>query len=307
MKHNRIGLDVGSTTLKVVVLDDHDNICFSTYVRHNARIRETLSVVFSELGERFGDELFSLTITGSVGLGIAERTQIPFVQEVVASTAYVRRYHPQATTLIDIGGEDSRPIYLTVNKKEMEMHNIEEDNTTLYFASSSAVECRIARVYYTDKFGQTQQTTNAGSIAGMGITATPDPGLNGNIDIYSPLPTNNTIRYIDLEVTNEDGVTRTVTIAQYPLEYITNILGWYSYRDDFGGTTYELLAGQNVDGKTFDSDSRISNWICGCTWSRNQWSYGKTETGFFRLEGCRNGRHIRHQCRKGPYLLLPVD
>ncbi len=188
---------------------------------------------------------------------------------------------PWEETTIDIGGEDSRPIYLTVNKKEMEMHNIEEDNTTLYFASSSAVECRIARVYYTDKFGQTQQTTDAGSIAGMGITATPDPGLNGSIDIYSPLPTNNTIRYIDLEVTNEDGVTRTVTIAQYPLEYITNILGWYSYRDDFGGTTYELLAGQDVDGKTFDSDSRISNWICGCTWSRNQWSYGKAETGFF--------------------------
>lgn len=172
---------------------------------------------------------------------------------------------PWEETTIDIGGEDSRPIYLTVNKKEMEMHNIEEDNTTLYFASSSAVECRITRVYYTDKFGQTQQTTNAGSIAGMGITATPDPGLNGNIDIYSPLPTNNTIRYIDLEVTNEDGVTRTVTIAQYPLEYITNILGWYSYRDDFGGTTYELLAGQDVDGKTFDSDTRIRNWICGCT------------------------------------------
>lgn len=74
---------------------------------------------------------------------------------------------PWEETTIDIGGEDSRPIYLTVNKEEMEMHNIEEDNTTLYFASSSAVECRIARVYYTDKFGQTQQTTNAGSIAGM--------------------------------------------------------------------------------------------------------------------------------------------
>ena len=116
MKHNRIGLDVGSTTLKVVVLDDHDNICFSTYVRHNARIRETLSVVFSELGERFGDELFSLTITGSVGLGIAERTQIPFVQEVVASTAYVRRYHPQATTLIDIGGEDETRMVRVLGK-----------------------------------------------------------------------------------------------------------------------------------------------------------------------------------------------
>ncbi len=123
MKHNRIGLDVGSTTLKVVVLDDHDNICFSTYVRHNARIRETLSVVFSELGERFGDELFSLTITGSVGLGIAERTQIPFVQEVVASTAYVRRHHPQATTLIDIGGEDAKVVFLKGETPDMRMNS----------------------------------------------------------------------------------------------------------------------------------------------------------------------------------------
>ena len=114
---------MGSTTLKVVVLDDHDNICFSTYVRHNARIRETLSVVFSELGERFGDELFSLTITGSVGLGIAERTQIPFVQEVVASTAYVRRYHPQATTLIDIGGEDAKVVFLKGETPDMRMNS----------------------------------------------------------------------------------------------------------------------------------------------------------------------------------------
>lgn len=181
---------------------------------------------------------------------------------------------PWEETTIDIGGEDSRPIYLTVNKEEMEMHNIEEDNTTLYFASSSAVECRIARVYYTDKFGQTQQTTNAGSIAGMGITATPDPGLNGNIDIYSPLPTNNTIRYIDLEVTNEDGVTRTVTIAQYPLEYITNILGWYSYRDDFGGTTYE-----NQGANRYVSASIDTNWWTG-QWS---WDYSSSrDNGFFR-------------------------
>lgn len=181
---------------------------------------------------------------------------------------------PWEETTIDIGGEDSRPIYLTVNKEEMEMHNIEEDNTTLYFASSSAVECRIARVYYTDKFGQTQQTTDAGSIAGMGITATPDPGLNGNIDIYSPLPTNNTIRYIDLEVTNEDGVTRTVTIAQYPLEYITNILGWYSYRDDFGGTTYE-----NQGANRYVSASIDTNWWTG-QWS---WDYSSSrDNGFFR-------------------------
>lgn len=181
---------------------------------------------------------------------------------------------PWEETTINIGGEDSRPIYLTVNKEEMEMHNITEDNTTLYFASSSAVECRITSVYYTDKFGQLQETTNADAIAGMGITATPDPGLNGNIDIYSPLPTNNTIRYINLEVTNEDGVTRTVTIAQYPLEYITNILGWYSYRDDFGGTTYE-----NQGANRYVSASINTNWWTG-QWS---WDYSDSRyNGFFR-------------------------
>lgn len=71
----------------------------------------------------------------------------------------------------------------------------------------------------------------------MGINVVPDKGLNGNINIHSPLPTNNTIRYIELEITNEDGVeARKVTVAQYPLEYITNIQGWYSSREDFGST-----------------------------------------------------------------------
>ena len=177
-----------------------------------------------------------------------------------------------------VGGEDDRPVYLTLNENEIEMHNMADDNTTLRFASSSEVHAEVVSAYYYDKFG-VQRSVDAQTL--RQITITPEPDVTGNIGIHSPVPTNNTIRYIDLEVTNEDGVTRTVTIAQYPLEYITNILGWYSYRDDFGGTTYELLAGQDVDGKTFDSDTRIRNWICGCTWNRNQWSYGKTETGFF--------------------------
>ena len=179
---------------------------------------------------------------------------------------------------VGIGGDDERPIYLYVNEEEMEMHNITDDNTTLEFASSSAVEAEITRVYYIDKFGQEQDEWTST------VTATPDPDLNGHIKIHSPLPTNNTIRYIEMEVRNEDGATpKTVTIAQYPLEYITNILGWYSYRDDFEGTTYELLKGEDVKGKRYTSSNRIQDWICGCTWSsrNNSWSYDSDETGFF--------------------------
>ncbi len=182
---------------------------------------------------------------------------------------------PWDETTVNIGGEDGRPIYLTVNEEEMDMHNITDDNTTLHFASSSDVSAIVTRVYYYDKFGQEQDERT--SI----VTATPDAGLNGGIDIHCPLPTNNTIRYIEMTVRNADGVERQVLIRQYPLEYITNILGWYSYRSDFGGTTYELLNGQDVSGMTFEDSNRIEDWICGCKWSNSRWSYGKTETGFF--------------------------
>ena len=200
---------------------------------------------------------------------------------------------------VDINGDD-RPIFLYVNEEEMEMHNIDEDNTTLYFTSSSEVKASIDKVYYTDKFGQTKTLVlhsddnnnyaeNIGSdyrpnwINKCKIQITPDAGINGKIDVYSTIPDNNTIRYIDITIKNDEGIERKVTIAQYPLEYITNILGWYSYRDDFEGTTYELLKGQDVEGQEYDSSNRITNWICGCTWGDYGWSYGKgdAENDFF--------------------------
>lgn len=171
---------------------------------------------------------------------------------------------------VGIGGDNERPIYLYVNEEEMEMHNITDDNTTLEFASSSAVSATVTRVYYIDKFGQEQDESTST------VTVTPDSDLNGHIKIHSPLPTNNTIRYIEMEVTNEDGATpKTVTIAQYPLEYITNILAWYSYRDDFGGTTWE-----NSGSNRYVSVSIESNWW-NDSWS---WSYSSysSNTSFFR-------------------------
>ena len=107
-----MGLDIGSTTVKAVVLDESGRMCYSKYERHNARVPQTLAEVFGEIGERLKDGRFSLTVTGSVGLGVAERSKIDFIQEVVASTAYVRRYHPSTATVIDIGGEDAKVVFI---------------------------------------------------------------------------------------------------------------------------------------------------------------------------------------------------
>lgn len=153
---------------------------------------------------------------------------------------------------IDINGDD-RPKYLTVNEEEMAMYNIADDATTLQFASSSEVSVEIVSVYYYDKFGQ-KQTLSKSEIAQQNITATPDKGVTGKINIHSDLPTNNTIRYIELKVTNADNSEpKYVTVAQYPLEYITNVQGWYSYRDDFGGTTFENKGDRTTENDYFKS------------------------------------------------------
>ncbi len=170
-------------------------------------------------------------------------------------------------TTVNIGGNE-QPNFLTVNRTEMEMHNIDKDGTTLRFASSSAVTATVTAAYYKDKFGQTQQVSS--SIRSQ-IKLTPDDGMSGNIAIESPVPTNNTIRYIEIEVTNKDGVEpRKVTIEQYPLEYITNIQGWYSTRSDFGGTSYENRGEKGyVVAESYDNRTK-------------KWTYGRSSrTAFF--------------------------
>lgn len=171
---------------------------------------------------------------------------------------------------INVGGEDERPAYLTLNEYEMEMHNMADDNTTLEFASSSEVTAEITRVYYIDKFGQEktlEKTNNRDNPDEWGerinsypywknectIRITPDKNITGNIDVYGTVPENNAVRYIEFTVTNNEKISRKVTVAQYPLEYITNIQGWYSYRSDFGGTTYENRGNRKTDNDYFKS------------------------------------------------------
>lgn len=186
--------------------------------------------------------------------------------------------------LINVGGDTDRPAYLTLNEYEMEMHNMADDNTTLEFASSSEVTATIDRVYYIDKFGQEKELTQItnGSADEWGentgsdyrpnwknrciIKITPDENITGKIQLHGDVPGNNAVRYIIFTVENEEGIKREVKVAQYPLEYITNIQGWYSYRSDFGGTTWENYRDPSQKRvSAYNYDSRNDTWSYSAT------------------------------------------
>ncbi|MFT4296223.1 MAG: acyl-CoA dehydratase activase-related protein [Micropruina sp.] len=106
-----LGLDVGSTTVKAVVLDG-DQIRFSAYRRHNADARGALRALLVEVASGFPERRFRCAVTGSAGLSIAELMGVGFVQEVIASTAAVERFVPQADVVIELGGEDAKITFL---------------------------------------------------------------------------------------------------------------------------------------------------------------------------------------------------
>lgn len=149
---------------------------------------------------------------------------------------------------LPISGE-STVQYLKVNKKKIYMYNVDEDNTSLYFSSSSPVSVDFVSgsAYYYNKYNQKITLGNSSeevkSISGSTVSG----ALSGNISVHSNIPTNNTIRYFQLQVTNEEGLSEIVDVEQYPLIYITNNLPWYSYRDDY---YYRTDGGHAWDGYT---------------------------------------------------------
>ncbi len=109
----KIGLDVGSTTAKIVVLNNSGDVVFNKYVRHNTKIAETTVELFDEVKKEIGESRFRISITGSAGYGLCEKLDIPFVQEVIATTVFVKQKYPEVKTLVDIGGEDSKMIFFS--------------------------------------------------------------------------------------------------------------------------------------------------------------------------------------------------
>ena len=106
-----LGLDIGSTTVKAVVLDGA-SMLFSAYRRHNADARGALRELVGEIAERYPGRHFRCAVTGSAGLGVADLMQVEFIQEVIASTAAIERFVPQADVVIELGGEDAKITFL---------------------------------------------------------------------------------------------------------------------------------------------------------------------------------------------------
>ncbi|MBQ9519742.1 MAG: 2-hydroxyglutaryl-CoA dehydratase, partial [Firmicutes bacterium] len=109
----KAGIDIGSTTIKLVVLDENDNIQFKDYQRHLSNIQETLLALIKSAREKMGDVSFTAMITGSGGLSISNWIGIPFIQEVVAVSGAIDKVIPQTDVAIEIGGEDAKIIYIT--------------------------------------------------------------------------------------------------------------------------------------------------------------------------------------------------
>ncbi len=121
---HKLGIDIGSTTVKVAVLDENDKLLFSDYERHFANIRETLQDLLKKAYKVTGPIKVMPMITGSGGLTLAKHLEIPFVQEVIAVSTALTFYAPKTDVAIELGGEDAKIIYFENGNVEQRMNGI---------------------------------------------------------------------------------------------------------------------------------------------------------------------------------------
>lgn len=112
MTEYKLGLDIGSTTIKIVLIDGEDNILFERYRRHFSDVRGELLNLFKEIAQECGTYTVTSAITGSGGLSVAKILDLPFVQEVVAGARATQKYIPQADVVLELGGEDAKITYM---------------------------------------------------------------------------------------------------------------------------------------------------------------------------------------------------
>ena len=119
-----LGIDIGSTTVKIAVLDTNNEVMFSDYERHFANIQETLSDLLGRAIYKLGAIHASPVITGSGGLTLAKHLGVPFVQEVIAVSTALQDYAPQTDVAIELGGEDAKIIYFEGGNVEQRMNGV---------------------------------------------------------------------------------------------------------------------------------------------------------------------------------------
>ena len=113
----KIGIDVGSTTMKIIVLDQKNNTVYKSYHRHKAEINLLFSEEINKIGKLFPSSRFAVKITGSAGMGVSERSGLPFIQEIIASAEVIRKMYPDTRTIVDLGGEDSKMAFFYDRKQ----------------------------------------------------------------------------------------------------------------------------------------------------------------------------------------------
>lgn len=133
-----MGIDIGSTTIKLVVIDKDNNKLFKTYQRHFSDIRETIYDLLKKAQAQFEDAEFSIAVTGSGGLTLASKLNIPFVQEVIAVKRAIKDVAQDTDVVIELGGEDAKIIYLT-NGAEQRMNGICAGGTGAFIDQMAAL------------------------------------------------------------------------------------------------------------------------------------------------------------------------
>ncbi len=124
MSKYTLGIDIGSTTVKIAILDENETLLFADYERHFANIQETLADLLQKAYDKLGELTLHPVITGSGGLTLANHLEIPFVQEVIAVSTALQKIAPQTDVAIELGGEDAKIIYFEGGNIEQRMNGI---------------------------------------------------------------------------------------------------------------------------------------------------------------------------------------
>ncbi|WP_064976377.1 fimbrial tip adhesin FimD [Alistipes provencensis] len=203
------------------------------------------------------NRIYTTTITFS-GLGGTEIDNAKELKDVVFKT------EDWVTNDIVVDtGDSPQFLFLTTNDLRMDdmtpegagADYVAEDHS-VGFSSSSPVTVTVDKVYYYNKFGlETQLTSSQVADAGISVRPSTDTGVAGVIEVLGKSPDNNAIRYIEVTVTNQTGQSQPLHIEQYPLVYITNSLGYFSYRDDF---------------TNHYKNNQVTHWLQHCGWLEGQ-------------------------------------
>ena len=106
-----VGLDVGSTTVKIIVMNEDLETIYRSYTRHFSDTKNTICTVLEKLSEDYPDATFTMALTGSGAMSAAKFLNVPFIQEVISCKRAVEKYLPETDVVIELGGEDAKIIY----------------------------------------------------------------------------------------------------------------------------------------------------------------------------------------------------